>query len=249
MLQAFTMKSFTVIVLSALAYGRLFAQGSVNFANTVSTAVSNAMTGSPVAAGSTFAASIYYLPDTGYPPATTDFTASGVSLSPAVGFVQPGVFNGGTRTTPPSTPPGGSAYFQVRCWETAFGTNYEQAVTNSSTINNRRALVGTSNILKLNTGDSQAPASLVSAGLNGFYLAPLPSEPLQITSFSIDPVIQINTVVGVAYAVDKTLSLDQVDWRPVPGATNIVGTGGVVSVFDAGGGCLNRQHYRIRLAR
>jgi hypothetical protein len=63
----------------------------------------------------------------------------------------------------------------VRVWETAFGATYEQAVNNPFPIGGRLAIVGTSNIIRVTTGDPSTvppgiPASLVNAGLQGFCL-------------------------------------------------------------------------------
>jgi hypothetical protein len=115
-------------------------------------------------------------------------------------------------------------------------------LANRNTVAGRRALAGTSNIIRTRTGEN-GPAALL--GLQGFSLVPVPQD-LLISGFSVDPVITFNTTVGHTYAVEKTPSLNAVNWQPLPGATNIPGTGGPVSVSDKGAGCLDQQHYRVR---
>jgi hypothetical protein len=157
-----------------LAVRMVCAQGAISFANNSLTRVTNLLTFEPVVAGTTFQAALYYLPDQLISPTTPDFDMFGSVLGAPIGFVIPGVFIGGTRTTPPSTPPGGIAWFQVRVWETAFGSTYEEALNNPNPMNGRLACVGTSNIIRVPAGDPShpigAPGTLVAAGLQGFYV-------------------------------------------------------------------------------
>jgi hypothetical protein len=63
--------------------------------------------------------------------------------------------------------------FQVKVWETAFGTSYEQALV-APPIGGRAALLGKSNIIRVDTEDPSdltgTPTSLVVSGLQGFYV-------------------------------------------------------------------------------
>src|SRR5262249_23622261 len=126
-----TMKTFLYALLVVLARVDLYGQGTVTFAN-VGVPFTNVLTMMPIAAGTAFRAGLYYLPDHGVMPPSSDFDLAngGVYLGANVNFLPGGVFNAGTRTTPATTPPGGSAWFQVRLWETAFGTSYEAAFNN-----------------------------------------------------------------------------------------------------------------------
>jgi hypothetical protein len=72
---------------------------------------------------------------------------------------------------------------------------------------------------------------------------------LLITDFSVDPVITFKTVAGHIYAVDKTDSLSDLYWQPLPNAFSIQGTGGTVSISDHNGGCQDQRHYRVRLVQ
>lgn len=216
------------------------AQGLVDFANDSSSAVINSLTGYPATSGTTFKAGLYYLPDSTRPPTHEgQFTTQ---LGASAAFASPGVYAGGTRATP-SSPPGSFGYFIVKVWETAFGTSYESALANPNTVAGRRALVGTSNIIRTQTG-ATAPAALL--GLQSFSLVPVPAD-LLISGFSVDSVITFNTETGHTYNVEKTISLNPVDWQPLPGATAIPGTGSPVSVSDKGAGCLDQRYYRVRL--
>jgi hypothetical protein len=151
------------------------AQGTIVFANNTLTRVTNLLTFAPVVVGTTFQAALYYLPDQLMPPTTPDFDTFGSVVGPPTRFGPlPGVFHGGTRSTPPSTPPGGSAWFQVRVWETAFGSTYEEAINNPNPMNGRLACVGTSNIIRAETGNPTVPHGeprfLLAAGLQGFFV-------------------------------------------------------------------------------
>ena len=66
---------------------------------------------------------------------------------------------------------------------------------------------------------------------------------LRISDFRIDPVITFNTLRGHHYTVERTASLNPVNWQQFVG--NIPGTDGPVSVSDKGG-FLDMRHYRVR---
>jgi MYXO-CTERM domain-containing protein len=172
------MKKLTLIIPAMLASVSVLAQGTVNFGNVgTGTAISNILTSAAVPAGTTFRAALYYLPDQAAMPTYQDFDERGVILSPSTTtFALAGQFVGGTRTTPATTPPGGTAWFQVRAWEVAFGNTYEAVLANQTPIGGRLGLAGTSVPVRVATGDQQlvGPGSLVTAGLRGFYVVPVP---------------------------------------------------------------------------
>ena len=62
---------------------------------------------------------------------------------------------------------GGGGFFQVRVWESAYGSTYEEAVANPNPQDGRLALAGESGILALLTGRPDGigppPGSLVGA--------------------------------------------------------------------------------------
>src|SRR5262245_58659539 len=119
-----------LIAASLLASASAFAQGFVTFAN-IGAPITNGLTLMPVPPGTAFRAALYFLPDQPTAPTTGDFDQRGVALPPFTTSLLPGgIFNAGTRTAPDGSAAGSFAWFQVRAWETAFGTSYEQARDN-----------------------------------------------------------------------------------------------------------------------
>jgi len=172
------MKKTLIMAAAMFATVSAFAQGTVNFSNLGSNgvaAVFNTLTGANALAGSTFNVQLYYLPD-GSNPDTDPFMPLGLK----VGLSAAGFFVGGNRTAS-VTPPGSFAYFQVRAWETAFGTSYESAL-GASPVGGRGALVAKSNVVRVDTGDPTSvppgtAGNLVSAGLLRIDLIPVIPEP------------------------------------------------------------------------
>jgi hypothetical protein len=142
------------------------AQGLVNFYNSFPTAVTNAITNDKVPAGTTFLTTLYYGQDGLTDP--VQFTQVG----PAVGFFSPGVFAGGTRTVP-GTPPFGYAMFQVRVWESAYGSTYEQALM-APEQNGRFSLAAESSIIRLRTGDGINGLVLTAGAIPGIVVTVVP---------------------------------------------------------------------------
>ena len=178
------MKKTNLIV--ALAMGlvsaQVYGQGTVTFGNNSASAITNAFTMARVVAGTTFRVALYYLPD-GPEPSRDEMLLTGLSVG-ANAPIAPaaGLYAAGTRTTPVTTPGAGFAWFQVRCWETAFGTSYEAAVANAVPQNGRLAIAGTSNIIRVKTGDpvnNIAPGALTAFGLQTFLVTQVP-EPTTI---------------------------------------------------------------------
>ena len=164
------------MLLSAAIFAsiNMYGQGTVNFGNNAATAVINTVTGAKIAKGNEFTAQLWYAPDKGTAPTAESMIALGATtgISPIAGLI-----TGGTRTTPDlasgGTAGGGTAYFQIRIWETAYGTTSWDVATRT-TLNGRGAIAGESNIFKANTGDPGAfppgtPGSLAGpTGLAAF---------------------------------------------------------------------------------
>jgi len=68
---------------------------------------------------------------------------------------------------------------------------------------------------------------------------------VRVTGLRVDTVVSFNTVLNHSYAVEK--SSDSITWTVVSGAANVPGTGGIVSIVDAGSGCQAVMLYRARL--
>lgn len=166
-----------VLVAGAASYG----QGTVGFANAGATAVSNSVAGGRIAT-TAFKVSLYYLPwvSDSQVPTTGDFSTAG-SVVASSALYAPGLYNnGGVAVRVESiAPAGGNGWFQVRAWELAYGADYATAATRLG------ALVGTSSIMKVDTGDPTtsppgAATTLISAGLKTFSVYPVVPEPTAI---------------------------------------------------------------------
>ncbi len=68
---------------------------------------------------------------------------------------------------------------------------------------------------------------------------------IRVTGLSVDTAISFNTVLNRRYAVERTS--DMVTWQTIAGATNVLGTGSIVTVIDHGSGCAAAALYRARL--
>lgn len=170
------MKKLFILGVSLATVWQTYGQGTVLFQNAGASAVTNSLTSARVIAGTTFLVGIYFLPDSATPPTSADFNNATALFHG--GFAGAGIYSLGTVTAP-TTPSGGFGYFQVRAWESAFGSTYAEAFANSTPIGGRLALVGTSNILRIDTGDptttpAGTPAALTASGIQGFFVSPVP---------------------------------------------------------------------------
>jgi len=173
-----------------------FGQGTVVFSNVGLYAnVSNALTGARVAAGSSFQAALYYAPD----GVTNE--SSFIQVGPSVGFFFAGAFSAGTRTLPTPTP-GGWAMLQVRVFEAAYGSTYEQARV-ADPQNGRRALTGKSNILRIHTGDPTRMPPIPPTELFGLqpFTIDISPEPPLLPQLTINDVLVFEGDSGTTNAV------------------------------------------------
>jgi hypothetical protein len=150
-----TMKTRLLLLFSLAAASGALAQGTVLFANFPLSLVTNALTGQRVPAGTTFLAALYCAAD-----GVTD-ESQFVQIGPSTGFVAPGWFNDGTRTSTPAIPPGGWGMFQVRVFEAAYGASYEELQYRTE------GLRGKSMIVRIKTGDPLAVPPGIPANLGG----------------------------------------------------------------------------------
>lgn len=170
------MKKLIILGVALAAAFQTFGQGTVVFQNASASAVTNSLTGARVVAGTTFLVALYYLPDSPTAPTSGEF--DGVPALRTTGFTAAGIYVGGTLTAP-TTPSGAPGWFQVRAWEAAFGSSYAEAASNPNQIGGRLALVGQSNILRVDTGDPTTvppgtAGTLTGNGIQGFILTPVP---------------------------------------------------------------------------
>jgi hypothetical protein len=181
--------------LSICAQG--FGQGWVPFCNQGQNAyVSNALTRARVVAGSSFQAALYYAPD----GVTTE--SSFIQIGSSVGFAAAGIFIGGTRTAPTPTP-GGWAMLQVRVFEAAYGSSYEQALV-ADPQNGRRALTGKSNILRIKSVDPTViPPPTIPCQMPGLqpFTVDISPEPPLLPQLTINDVLVFEGDSGTTNAV------------------------------------------------
>ena len=153
----------TAVMLMGL---RALGQGTVNFSN-LSVPNSFVYDGrlfpvvrAPV--GTTFSVALYWAPVDPLNPTVQPVASAFTQQGPSGHILPlPGDYSVGTVTTPTITPPGGMAWFQVKAWETACGSTYEQAYGMPG------APTGVSGVIEIPTGDPStggSPAVLVGIG-------------------------------------------------------------------------------------
>ena len=176
------MKRLFWITAALLACWQTHGQGTVNFSNIgIGADVVDQTTGTNAIAGTTFSVALYCAPD-GVMPNDSEMTHVG-----AAGFIvgtvgtPSGLYSAGTRTAP-LQPPGAFGWFQVRAWETIFGTTYEEALLANVNVSlGRRALAGVSSIVRIDTSDpTQGPPEFPASikGISGIVLTVVPEPSL-----------------------------------------------------------------------
>lgn len=159
------------------------AQGVVQFKNDATTLVTldasaaaalGLQPGAPAPGGSKFKVGLYYAPDNSPDALVGDAMGAAAAIT-----LVPGQYNGGNRTTPSTTAPGGAAWFQVRVWEAAYGATYEAAIAAPAT-GGRLAIVASTPSFRVTTGAPPAPpTALAGNGLTPVTAAIVP-EPSTI---------------------------------------------------------------------
>lgn len=154
---------------------RVDAQGTVNFANGTSTRVSHCA-GVPMVASAGYRAELVYAPD-GTSLDQFDAVAVRVGADTAVGMPAVGLYSGGARTAPTTTP-GGFGLFQVRVWNLASGPDWRAV----RALGRSTDFIGESFIMRIDTGDPTTvppgtPTPLVGNGLTSIVLGPVGCVP------------------------------------------------------------------------
>jgi len=164
-------KESLVLAIAMLATFELYGQGTVNFSNLLKNApVYNSATCLDAIAGTTFSVALYsapYDPANPVPPDPSTMTQAGA----AAPLYLAGIYYDGIRTASNITPSGSLGWFQVKAWETAFGTTYEQAQTNPA------ALIGVSNIILVQTGNPPLGKPGDLTGISGITLSAVGTPP------------------------------------------------------------------------
>jgi len=212
------LKALLLSAAVAFAPLTLFGQGTVHFGCDNSTPIMNGLTGLRASARDGIMIALYWAA-----PGSSNFVQLGAAVS--VGVPLPGVFVGGTRRTGPERPSAARDLFQLRAWEAAYGSTYEQAMA-STGWQGRGPLNGQSAILEIPTAsaDPPTPPTLLTAyGFTGFQLnpAPLPRPPLNDNFENRAPLTGTN-----AFAVTNNESATK-----EPGEPDILGNSGGKSVW------------------
>jgi hypothetical protein len=143
------MRSLITVLAAVLASFNLYAQGKVSFSNVGANDSEKVRLpdGTLVPAGTRYNVALYFDPLVSGSPASA-FVQIGAAAPIGVLGGSPGIFAGGDRTIPVGD--GGVVIFQVRGWDTAFGTSYEQALAQGGPI-------GTSTIFRMDTATGADP--------------------------------------------------------------------------------------------
>jgi hypothetical protein len=182
------MKKLAITIAAVFATLNIFAQGSVNFSNiglaanvTMGVPFSIGTTvyavGAKAPGGTTFSLALYYAPyDAANPVAPDGSTMTSVGASATL--VAAGTYNAGTRVVAGIAPPGYFGWFQVRAWQTAFGSTFENAA--AAAAGGQLVLGGVSSIIRVDTGDPTTvppgtPGQLT--GISGIGIAALTTVP------------------------------------------------------------------------
>ena len=163
------MKKAIIMAAAIFASLNIFGQGTVNFSNIGLTGaqIIDSTTGAAAVSGSKFTVGLYWAHDGITDEALFQLAGATTGIAGQAGALT-GLYSGGTRTVD-ITPPGFFAMFQVRAWETSFGS-FDAAATGGG-------LVGKSSIIRVDTGDPTVippgtPGSL--KGISGITLAIVP---------------------------------------------------------------------------
>jgi hypothetical protein len=174
------MKLLLATVLALSVGLNAFAQGVVSFSNAGATdpqkvwvgATGTANGGILAPVGTYYNVALYYDPLVDQSLTDTPFVQIGAPAGFGILGESPGVFHGGNRTIPVGN--GGVVNFQVRIWQTAFGTSYEQVLVNGG-------FAAKSWVFRMDTAIGQEPVMNVlgtgtfTTGWTGFAIVPEPS--------------------------------------------------------------------------
>jgi hypothetical protein len=160
-----------LIWIAASAALQLYGQGTIDFSNVglgnyvimgtpITVGTTTYAVGSKAPPGTIFSVALYWSP---YDPANPSSpTAPFSQAGPTGHLVIAGVYNVGAVTIPGITPLAGPAWIQVKAWDTACGSTYEEAL-----FSRNEPIVGTSAMFLVHTGDPMfgEPRALLPAGM------------------------------------------------------------------------------------
>jgi hypothetical protein len=160
----------TIAALAGLLFAvSSFAQGTVTFNNTPTSAVIDSTTGARVQpnvaiAGLYFSTDLGAVPDTSIGDDGFQLAAT-TPIAPNALFA--GVYSGGTKMVP-GVPEGTQVLFQVRAWSVGFASYAEALASGAPT------QVGASNTGILTVGGTSVPTPATSSFVTSFDITPVP---------------------------------------------------------------------------
>jgi hypothetical protein len=171
------MKKLLTTLAAVLATLSMYGQGTVSFNNSGAPnservwigAVGTENGGTLAPVGTQYNVALYYDPLVTGGATDAGYVQIGAAAPIGQLGVNPGIFSGGTRTIPVGS--GGVVNFQVRGWNTSFGTSYETAggQVGKSTIFRMDTAVG------LETAMGVRGTGTFTTGWTGFAIVPEPS--------------------------------------------------------------------------
>jgi len=225
--------SLASLVLGAWAH----AQGTVNFANSATNRIPYAFPpGTPVPVGQ-FTVGLYYAPMTadGSPlPCSALTLIATTGIAPA-----PGRFLGGVVTTPATTAPGESAWFQIRVWQNTFAS-WESAFAGNGYVTCSDCFINATG----GAGIPPGPAARLefTAPPSGSSLASR-RRSLAASFTPTEIHLSISGSLGVPHEVQEATSLVLGDWSTVRTLTLTCGTEVVALPVPAG----RERFWRVRV--
>jgi hypothetical protein len=212
--------------------------GTVSFANSSSNRVYDVDGTTPIPAGAGYVALMY----------AGDDTNSLAAVGGTAGFLATGRFFGGTRTIA-AISPGNVAYVQVRVWDSAISSSYEEAVA----LGGKH---GASSVFPVTLGGGIIPPALLTA-MHSFSLeagtgvAPrrklptatsAPSRIANVTRSQQGTSLLITGPVGVTYIIEA--SSDFLSWTPIG---QVLNNSGAVNFVDDENSPGAQRFYRARV--
>lgn len=140
-----------------------FTGGTISFNNNSASRVYDVDASTPLPVGAQFLVQLFG----GSSPGALAPVGGAIRFGPL-----PGMFVGGTRYIP-SVAPGQSAHLQVKVWESAFGTTFEEALAGGGR-------TGSSDIFELVTGGGITPSLPLYQGFHGLVLNPGTGAPVPV---------------------------------------------------------------------
>ena len=187
------LKKLLLVAVGILAGLQVQGQGTVNFSNRGLNApvysLSCSNTAVLAAAGTMWSVALYWAPYNPANPNVQPDPATLIQVGAPANLAAPGIYDDGSRAAP-ITPPGGLGWFQVKGWEAAYGSTYEQASASGL------AQTGVSNTILIPTGNPTAIPPENPHQLTG--ISPIVIRPLGVPPCVPEPSAPVLAFCGAA---------------------------------------------------